>query len=147
MLEGQQHMGDSMKQLSILVTLCLLAGCATNAQTSETIGPKPANYQDAVRAHAKAAFFDPYSIRDAAISQPIPVSAVFDGITPIPHSGWMVCLHANGKNRFGAYTGLRLTGFLFQDGVISTTLDDAGVGQLSQVADHCKTARYEPFSI
>ena len=43
---------------------------------------------------------------------------VFDGITPVPNSGWMVCLKANGK--------------------ISVTLDDGGAGQLSQVADHCK---------
>jgi hypothetical protein len=135
-----------MKRLSLLATLCLLTGCAT-APTSETIGPKPANYREAVRAHAKAAFFDPYSIRDAAISQPIPVSAVFDGITPIPHSGWMVCLRANGKNRFGAYTGLQISGFLFQNGAISVTLDDAGVGQLSQVVDHCRPAIYESIEI
>jgi hypothetical protein len=111
------------------------------------IGPPPANYRAAVKEHIKTNFFDPYSLRDVEISEPVAVSMVFDGVTPIPHSGWMVCLKANGKNRFGGYIGLQLTGYLFQGGAITTSTPSAPAGTLSQVSQHCAGARWAPLVV
>jgi hypothetical protein len=123
----------------ILLTL-LISGCATT-QTIESTGPRPTNYKQAVKDHVKESFFDPYSIRDAEISQPLMASAVFDGVTPIPHSGWIVCFKANAKNRMGGYTGRQLTGLLFDGESIKTVIGEP----THAVAHHCENAVYETF--
>ena len=65
--------------------------------------------------------FDPYTARDVEIAAPVPANIVFDGVTPIPHKGWMVCMHANAKDSFGAFTGLQVTGMLIEeDGEVGT---------------------------
>lgn len=69
---------------------------------------------------------------------------VFDGLTPFPHSGWMVCLRANAKNQFGAYTGRQVTGMLFQDGAISVTLSGQAAAQAAQ---HCRDAKFTPVQL
>jgi hypothetical protein len=134
----------SMRRLVLMLALMVLSACAPVRPGTAEIGPPPSGYQQAVREYARSAFFDPYSVRDAEISEPLPASMVFDGITPIPHSGWMVCLRANAKNRFGAYTGRRLTGYLFANGVIETTLGEQAE---LQTAQHCQGAKYAPFSM
>lgn len=104
-----------------MLTAALVSACTGTAPpTSATDGSEgpPANYREQVTARVKRSFFDPYSIRDAAISRPFMQGAAFDGATPIPHSGWMVCVKANAKNRMGAYTGLSETGYMFKGGAI-----------------------------
>jgi hypothetical protein len=140
------RVGRTVSRFLFGAALFALGGCTTTPDAT-LIGPKPTGYKEAIRVYAKTAFFDSYSLQDVAIAPPIPVSAIFDGITPIPCSGWMTCLRANGKNRFGGYTGLQLTGFLFVNGVITTAIGEEGAGQLSQVYHHCAAAVYEPFQI
>lgn len=110
------------------------AGVVASATTSDP--PPPPNYRDQVQARVKKTFFDPYSIRDAAISQPFVQNAAFDGVTLIPHQGWMVCIRANAKNRMGGYIGLKETGYMFKAGQIV----DADFN-----SSFCAGAQFEPF--
>lgn len=122
----------------------LLAGCVGAGQSTTAAAPAPANYREAIVQSVKETFFDPYSIRDAAISQPMYATAVFDGVTPFPKRGWIVCVRANAKNRMGGYTGLENSVFLFDGDRISDTL--SGPDFRGQVDDHCADATFEPFT-
>lgn len=135
-----------MNKIAAALILVPLAGCATTATApgeSDGIGPRPASYLEAVKAKVKENFFDPYSLMDAEISQPLPANAVFDGVTPFPSSGWIVCLKANGKNRMGAYTGLQYSGFLFKDGEITLAISEPEFA----VRHHCEGAKFKVFEI
>jgi len=136
-----------MRRLTLMaVACCAIGACAPPRPDPASIGPPPANYRAAVKEHIKTTFFDPYSLRDVELSEPVPASMVFDGGNLVPYSGWMVCLKANGKNRLGGYTGLQVTGILFQGGVITTNTPSAPAGSLSQTSQHCAGAKYAPFS-
>jgi len=132
--------------IGVVGVVTLLAACSP---TTSSPGPKaeagapPANYRAASKISVRETFFDPYSVRDASISRPLFASAVFDGVTPIPRKGWIVCVKANAKNRMGAYTGIQPTVMLFDGEAVTLTL--SGPDYAGQIADHCKTAVYEPF--
>ena len=72
------------------------------------IGPHPTNYRAAVKRYIEKTFFDPYSLRSVRLSIPREGHIFFQ-------QGWIVCLEANAKNRFGAYTGLRRTALLIRN--------------------------------
>lgn len=101
-----------------------LVSCA--APGPEAYGPFPSNYKDVVAEQVRADFFDPSSLQDVWISAPAQATMVF---TP----GWIVCLRANGKNRYGAYSGRQEYGYLINN------------GQVVQEGDHvsCPSAHYE----
>ena len=132
-----------MRKLLIIALVAAIAGCATTAPDSESIGPKPVNYENDIRSQIKTTFFDPYSLRDVSISEPMATGTVFDGATPFPHSGWLVCMRANGKNRMGAYTGLQTTVFLFKDGSLDLTL--SGPEYSGQIESHCAAGQFRDF--
>lgn len=125
-----------MRILACLAAV-FLSGCqtaqtpATGPAASADVAALPADYRQQILARAKAEFFDPYSIRDAGISQPI-------GGTSLMGSTSTICVRANAKNRMGAYTGLRTTAYIFRRGQI--TLSDQ---QYASIA--CGSAAYEPF--
>lgn len=128
-----------MRSLGLCVVPLMLAACNQTSGSVQQVAasePPPASYREQVIARVKKSFFDPYSVRDASISQPFVQNAAFDGVTPIPHSGWMVCIRANAKNRMGAYTGLTETGYMFKGGQI-VSADFKG--------HFCADAKYEPF--
>lgn len=127
-----------LRMMLVAAAATIVGACASNQTASQGQAPPPANYREQVSARVKKTFFDPYSVRDAAISRPFLQSAAFDGITPIPHSGWMVCVRANAKNRMGAYTGLTETGFMFSG---DTIMDADFRGHFCAGA----AASYEPF--
>jgi hypothetical protein len=118
----------------------LLASCSTGAPDVASIGPKPANYAEIVKGGIKTVFFDPYSIRDAEISEPFP------GGTAINYSfesgeGWVVCVRANAKNRLGAYVGLQETAFIIRNGSIVHRVEPPIASM------HCSGAHYTPFTV
>ena len=130
----------------VLAIGLLAAGCASTTMKpaeSANVAPPPTNYRAAAVESVKQTFFDPYSIRDASISEPLYASAVFDGITPIPRKGWIVCLRANAKNRMGGYIGQQLTVMLFNGEAVDIAL--SGREYEGQLQDHCKTARFSDF--
>ena len=91
------------------LTLAVLAGCASLDQPNESLGPFPDDYKTTVREHVLRSFFDPYSIRDASISEPV-------WSRKGEPNGWLVCLEANAKNRMGGYTGLSRTAYYVRIG-------------------------------
>lgn len=127
-----------------IATIAALTGCAT--PTAQTIADAvPVNYEAQIRQAARDVYVDPGSIRDVEISEPFPVSAVFDGSTPFPHSGYAVCMVANARNRMGGYTGRQPQLFLFKQGRIALVIGGADFGP--QVADHCARGRYRPIEV
>ncbi len=126
--------------------LASLAGCSATTMVPTgvaNVGVLPAKYREAAIAYAKANFFDPNSIRDASISQPLYANTVFDGTSMVPRRGWVVCLRSNSKNRMGDYAGLIDTVLLFEGETIVLGL--AGGAVAEQVASHCLTAVYSPL--
>jgi hypothetical protein len=114
-----------MARAWLLVPFLGLAGCTTTGTPAE---PPPANYRALVVAEARQKFFDPYSIRDATISEPIP------GMGNLS----TVCVRANAKNRLGGYTGQNVTAFVFSGGRI--VMSDQELTILP-----CISATYGPF--
>lgn len=128
----------------LFVLMLVLAGCSTaGAPPAENTTPPPVSYRAAVADSVRQSYFDPYSIRDADISAPLYARAVFDGLTPIPRSGWIVCVKANAKNRMGAYIGRELTVFLFKGPAVDFVLSGPEVA--GQVQDLCRSASFTPF--
>ncbi len=112
-----------MKRLFVIVAFAL-TGCATAQHTDVA----PINWRHQTVEAVKGSFKDPYSIRDASVTAPIYQPAIFDGVTPLPNAGYVVCVKANAKNSFGAYTGPQIEGYLFQNGRVAFVIPP---GQLS----------------
>lgn len=123
----------------ILVTVCLvsLAGCmeVQPVATSEINVAPPSNARAAALGYARQSFFDPYSVRDASISQPFVIPYGLAGQS----QAWVVCVRANAKNRLGAYAGLQETLVVFE----GETVDTSRSGR--DVASACRSAQYGPF--
>jgi len=103
-----------MKKLIVIAALAIMAGCAQ--YNPQSAGPPPADHKATVEAYIKSSFFDPYSIRDAAISDPLPGIMFYQ-------SGYIVCFQANAKNRMGGYTGLHRTAVLIRGDVVISYLN------------------------
>lgn len=78
---------------------------------NSVVGDYPENYREIVKNAVRSTFFDPYSLRDVSVSRPVCGQVV-------EKYGWVVCLRANGKNKFGAYTGLSGTAFIINHGKV-----------------------------
>lgn len=125
----------------IIACTILLAGCANASQLATgATPPPPADYRQQAKDKILATFKDPYSIRDAAISSP-----QWDG-TPLPLPNgmfaagvWAVCVKANAKNSFGAYTGASYTAVVFIDGKVDSLQDYPRWQQF------CSRVPMEPF--
>jgi len=96
-----------MKRLIVAAVLLSLSGCAVK-WTQEGAGPYPDNYREVVAAHMKQSYFDPYTLRDVQIGEPIP--GVFGML-----QGYLVCVQANARNRLGGYVGLARNSYLIDN--------------------------------
>lgn len=119
-----------------------LAGCLDPqvVPTADVSAAPPVNYRATVSEFVRATFFDPYSLRDVAISQPFPIRHGLTGSETI----WYVCLRANGKNRMGAYVGRKETPIAFKGNEIDRTRTDVVEGAMGG-STMCGPAKYEPF--
>ncbi|HJZ06104.1 MAG TPA: hypothetical protein VJ327_09720 [Patescibacteria group bacterium] len=71
-------------------------------------------YEEIIEAYVKRTFYDPYSLRDVSISQPIQGHI-------LSQQGWIVCFEANAKNRMGGYVGIQRGAYLInRDSVVQT---------------------------
>jgi len=99
-----------MFRVVLLNTLALaLAGCATveaNSKMFERQRPVTDLERMAILEHIRNSFFDPYSIRDAEISNAVPTVELATSATKL-----RVCVKANAKNRMGGYAGRKTTMF------------------------------------
>jgi hypothetical protein len=132
------------KTITIVLSLALV-GCATTGEAP--LGAKPVSYAPAVRAYIQQTFFDPAAVRDAQISEPFVANTYWSDIS-LPSSAWAVCLRANGKNRFGAYTGAQFTLLKIEDGRVTAALNDARYGAyegMGQAHQNCPDRAYKPL--
>lgn len=109
-----------------------LSGCVQTAGPGDiaSAGPRPDNYRQIVAQNLRETLFDPYSVRDAQISEPRVHSAMAG-------PRWNVCFRGNAKNRLGAYTGLDYIVFVIKDGRITASADGAALS--------CQGAAFGPF--
>jgi hypothetical protein len=146
--------GTAMNKLSWAAAFsAALQGCAT-APNEANVGPYPTAYREIVRDHIRTSFVDPYSIRDAQITEPNKIGQLVKKGTLTQETGWAVCVRANAKNRMGAYTGIKSTVFLIRDGRVVESADDTPVALTDRgvltitpiyIKEHCEGAKFEPF--
>ncbi len=131
--------------IGFVAAAAILAGCSTTSAPSanSNAGSPPSNYRATVTAKAKQSFIDPYSVRDATISQPLYASAIFDGLTPFPRKAWIVCIQANAKNRLGGYTGQQYTLIAFKGDAADFVL--SGPEFTGQLESHCSSGTFTAF--
>lgn len=109
-----------------------VSGCVSAEQQQQIYDGQVApsgEVRSTIVSYVKTTYFDPYSIRDAEISN----------VVTIPGAGLQaVCVRANAKNRLGAYAGLSATSVRIQGGRPVSFLSDAPA---------CNDARltYHPF--
>ena len=108
----RQNKALGLGKLLPVMLAALVAGCVTGSRGDvATAGPRPENYVAIVSEAVRQSYFDPYSLRDTMIGMPVVGSYAFQ-------NGWVVCFQANGKNRMGAYTGIRRTGYVIRNGAV-----------------------------
>lgn len=118
--------------------VALTAACNTTGQRGSDAlgGPPPAEYRAKTLEYMRRVLFDPYSVRDARISQPF---MQYGWRLGDAGRAWTVCVQSNAKNRMGAYTGTKDTVVRFQGGV---PVDHSDEGSMY----FCKgVTTYEPF--
>src|SRR5262245_2671335 len=109
------------------------------AAESVDVGPPPEDWKEQVKTLVIKEFLDPKTLRGVAISQPFKITVpTWQGP---PRHGWMVCLKANGKDQLGAYTGLQVTGYFFEDGRLTDSIGPIGSHH------QCWTEKYKPFRV
>ena len=116
-----------------------LAGCMEGAGPSATAPATtspPENYRQLALAYARQSFVDPFSVRDASISQPLQVGYGLTGSTMV----WVTCIRANAKNRMGGYAGLQETVVAFSGDSLDLSRSGSAGGGLA-----CREAVYSPF--
>ena len=108
-----------MKRIGTLAALLALGACAVKPDLAQ-IGPYPADYKELIKGHIDRSFFDPYSMRNVAISYPNQGHIFFK-------QGWIICLEANAKNRLGGYTGLKKQAYLVNNGQVINSVGGQGI--------------------
>lgn len=121
------------------VLMLAVGGCASSgggpqlSPAARLAADAPPNYKALVAARLRETLKDPYSVREAGISAPfLGVEGLIWG------ERTLVCIRMNGKNSFGAYTGLKYGVAAFKDGRVT------GIAESSVMA--CDSSKvYEPF--
>lgn len=126
-----------MRKVFAAVCLVSLAGCleVQPVATTEVNVAPPSNARAAALGYARQSFFDPYSVRDASISEPFVIPYGFGGQS----QAWVVCVRANAKNRMGAYAGMQESLIVFEGDVVDTSRSGR------DAASACRSAQYGPF--
>ena len=118
----------------VLATLLLNTACAIredNLRMFDDQRPVTPAERAAVVADITRTFLDPYSIQDAEISYAAPSMDLLN-----------ICVAANAKNGFGAYSGRQKTlYYLTPDGRVLRTNQDT----FAQIFCDDRRLRYEPF--
>ena len=129
---------------AVLLGALALAGCQSAGgpvATTTAAEPPPANYREIIAAHVRETFFDPYTVRDAAIAPPKTGQLSRTDAIAIER-GWIVCVKANARNRMGGYIGNRPTAYLIRGGKVVTS--HTGIEHY-EVRSNCADAAYTPF--
>jgi hypothetical protein len=94
------------KRLACWNLALITMACATGPANP---GPYPTNYAELVNRWMQTTVYDPYSVRDLHIAEPLQgtysAGLAFGGRIP----AWAVCVTYNAKNLYGGYVGLQTT--------------------------------------
>lgn len=118
---------------SFVAMTIALTGCETSSpEALKKVATIPPNYRALTLEYFKKSLKDPYTVREAQITEPTPifVGLVNGGTAP------GVCVRLNSKNSFGAYTGLETHAVAFRG-------QNIAVGPV--VFDTCSKATFRPF--
>jgi hypothetical protein len=131
-----------MRLVPAVLCASVLAGCLDpqTVPSGQVNAAPPVNYRQTVAEYVRTAWVDPYSIRDAAISQPFPIRYGLMGQDTV----WFVCVRDNARNRLGGYTGLTETPIAFTGNAIDRNRSDIVRTEMGG-RTMCKPAVYEPF--
>jgi hypothetical protein len=118
-----------MRKTFILAALAALSAC--QSVPPATTGPVtiPGPYRAAAAIAVRNYLKDPYSVRDARISEPTMLSGLMIGGTKPG-----VCVTLNAKNGFGAYVGVQ-----------SFTIPFQGATPIAVFEGYCPDMRWTPF--
>ena len=128
-----------MKRSMLLMILLLNSACAVreaNLRMFDNQRPTIPSERAAILANIKASYFDPYSIRDAEISHAAPSMGI-DGVTILN-----ICVAANAKNRYGAYSGRQTTLYYLTTGARVLNTNQDAFAELFCINQRL---RYEPY--
>lgn len=129
-----------MNNKALVISLLLLTGCATTPTPTKTHGPFPENYKSILKSYILRSYIDPYTLRNVSVSTPVQASR--GGWFNNEPAGWLVCVEANGKNRMGGYTGIQVSAFVINNGMIV----DSGSSKTSRAIEYksdCRMMRLE----
>ena len=128
-----------MKRSIIFMTLLLNTACAVreaNLQMFDNQRPTTPSERASILANIKASYFDPYSIRDAEISNAAPTMGIDGGTV------FNICVAANAKNGYGAYAGRQTTLYYVTTNARVLNTNQDAFAELFCVN---KRLKYEPF--
>lgn len=112
-----------LKTLLAIGLTTALTGCVTPEFKAEGFPTTAATRQIVVQ-YVRESFKDPYSIRDAEISNSWRTE---QGMQQLGSSSYAVCVRMNGKNSYGAYTGRKATAFVINQNKVITSDEDSVV--------------------
>jgi hypothetical protein len=112
-----------MRKLLISAIILGVTGCqvpwmqpSAAALAAADYGPFPENYESLLKEYIRTNFFDPYSVQDLKIQQPvkgwIKEPAIQGGHF---HFGYLLTFECNAKNRQGGYVGLKTSQVFIRD--------------------------------
>lgn len=126
-----------MKIFAVLVICVALSACGSltkSASENDAIrGPYPANWKAIVKQYIRSHYYDPTSVLDSVAAAP------FKTRNNLKDATWSICIINNAKNRFGAYTGRKLTILEVSNGQVDHTQEDYEAP--------CQGAQFEPLPI
>ncbi|MBM7048371.1 hypothetical protein [Rhizobium lusitanum] len=101
-------------QIAVVISLAALAGCTTSSasqNTGKSAQSLPANYRAQIIERLRTKLNDPFSIKEAEIIAPTPISAGFEKLPG-------ACVRFFAKNQYGAYMGQDIYRTAFKNGVM-----------------------------
>lgn len=126
-----------MKILAAVLICIALSACGSLAKSESendaTRGPYPTNWKSIVKQYIRSHYIDPTSVMDSEAAAP------FKTRNTLMDATWSICIRNNAKNKFGGYTGRRLTILEVRNGQVDHTQED--------YADPCQDAQFEPLPL
>ena len=124
--------------LAMLLVAVNLAGCSSTIEQPKDLvyQPIPSDYAQRITTNLHETLFDPYSMQDLEIGEPVKFwsrDGLIYGLKM--HYGWRVPVRLNAKNRLGAYTGIQTVYYFFADDFMVEWDEHADIVHQQQLGD------------
>ncbi len=92
---------------AIIITILLLCSSCVKTLTIQEIGKKPTNQEaiSFVKQYIEENYYDS-NVKNVRVKEAVYGKILVGNYFPIPQMGWVICYQSNGKNLYGAYTGI-----------------------------------------